>query len=108
MHDLIGHFNEMSRRIKLSREGLDTHNLYLETILQYSFGVIALNQEKKIQIINPVIGKMLQIDDASKYTSQSYDAIVQDYPNLSPLFAYIEEKVDSDSCLLYTSDAADE
>jgi two-component system nitrogen regulation sensor histidine kinase NtrY len=26
MHDLIGHFNEMSRRIKLSTEGLDTHN----------------------------------------------------------------------------------
>ena len=97
MHDLIGHFNEMSRRIKLSREGLDTHNLYLETILQYSFGVIALNQEKKIQIINPVIGKMLQIDDASKYSSESYDAIVQDYPNLSPLFDYIEEKVDSGS-----------
>jgi len=29
MHDLIGHFNEMSKRIKQSREGLDTHNLYL-------------------------------------------------------------------------------
>ena len=97
MHDLIGHFNEMSRRIKLSREGLDTHNLYLETILQYSFGVIALNKEKKIQIINPVIGKILQIDDASKYTSESYDAIVKDFPNLNPLFDYIQEKIESDS-----------
>jgi nitrogen fixation/metabolism regulation signal transduction histidine kinase len=97
MHDLIGHFNEMSRRIKLSREGLDTHNLYLETILQYSFGVIALNQDKKIQIINPVIGKMLQIDDALKYKSESYDAIVKDYPNLKPLFDYIQEKIESDS-----------
>ena len=97
MHDLIGHFNEMSRRIKLSREGLDTHNLYLETILQYSFGVIALNQEKKIQILNPVIGKMLQIDDALKYKSESYDVIVKDYPNLKPLFDYIQEKIESDS-----------
>jgi len=97
MHDLIGHFNEMSRRIKLSREGLDTHNLYLETILQYSFGVIALNQDKKIQIINPVIGKMLQIDDALKYKSESYDVIVKDYPNLKPLFDYIQEKIESDS-----------
>ena len=97
MHDLIGHFNEMSRRIKLSREGLDTHNLYLETILQYSFGVIALNQEKKIQIINPVIGKMLQIDDVSKYNSESYDAVVKDYPNLIPLFDYIQDKIESDS-----------
>jgi len=97
MHDLIGHFNEMSRRIKLSREGLDTHNLYLETILQYSFGVIALNQEKKIQIINPVIGKMLQIDDVLKYNSKSYDAIVKDYPNLSPLFDFIQDKIETDS-----------
>ena len=69
----------------------------LETILQYSFGVIALNQEKKIQIINPVIGKMLQIDDASKYTSESYDSIVKDYPNLNPLFKYIQDKIESDS-----------
>nr|AAR37709.1 sensor histidine kinase [uncultured marine bacterium 441] len=97
MHDLIGHFNEMSRRIKLSREGLDTHNLYLETILQYSFGVIALNEKKKIQIINPVIGKMLQIDNVSKYASEQYDAIVKDYPNLNPLFDYIEGKIESDS-----------
>jgi len=97
MHDLIGHFNEMSRRIKLSREGLDTHNLYLETILQYSFGVIALNQEKKIQIINPVIGKMLQIDNSSKYTSESYDSIVKDYPNLNPLFKYIQDEIENDS-----------
>ncbi|MDC0983594.1 ATP-binding protein [Candidatus Thioglobus sp.] len=97
MHDLIGHFNEMSRRIKLSREGLDTQNLYLETILQYSFGVIALNKEQKIQIINPVIGKILQIDDASKYISESYDAIVMDYPNLNSLFDYIQKKIESDS-----------
>ena len=49
MHDLIGHFNEMSKRIKLSREGLDTHNLYLETILKYSFGVIALIKIRKFK-----------------------------------------------------------
>ena len=97
MHDLIGHFNEMSKRIKLSREGLDTHNLYLETILKYSFGVIALNQDKKIQIINPVIGKMLQIDDESIFNDQSYDSIVKIYPNLSPLFTYIQDKIERDS-----------
>ncbi len=97
MHDLIGHFNEMSKRIKLSREGLDTHNLYLETILKYSFGVIALNQEKKIQIINPVIGKMLQIEDETKFIGNTYDAIVEDYPTLKPLFSFIQEKIQQDS-----------
>jgi len=97
MHDLIGHFNEMSKRIKLSREGLDTHNLYLETILKYSFGVIALNQDKNIQIINPVIGKILQIEDESKFIGQSYDAVVKNYPNLSPLFSFIQKKIEQDS-----------
>ncbi|MBT6752490.1 MAG: HAMP domain-containing protein, partial [Candidatus Thioglobus sp.] len=34
---LIDQFNIMSRKIKTSQEGLDTHNLYLETILKYSY-----------------------------------------------------------------------
>ena len=93
MHDLIGHFNEMSTRIKMSREGLDTHNLYLETILKYSFGVIALNKDKKIELINPVIGKILQIEDESIFVGQRYDDIIKEYDNLSPLFSFIEEKV---------------
>ena len=96
MHDLIGHFNEMSTRIKMSREGLDTHNLYLETILKYSFGVIALNKDKKIQLINPVIGKILQIEDESIFVGQRYDDIIKEYDNLSPLFSFIEEKVNQD------------
>ncbi|AXE61861.1 PAS domain-containing sensor histidine kinase [Candidatus Thioglobus sp. NP1] len=96
MNDLIEHFNEMSSRIKMSREGLDTHNLYLETILKYSFGVIALNQYKKIQLINPVIGKMLQIKDETIFISKSYDAIIKDYPNLEPLFSFIEKKIGDD------------
>jgi two-component system nitrogen regulation sensor histidine kinase NtrY len=97
MHDLIGHFNEMSRRIKLSTEGLDTHNLYLETILKYSFGVIALNQDKKIQLINPVIGNILQIKDESKFIGQSYEAIVKEHENLNSLFSFIQEKIEQDS-----------
>ncbi|MDB9788685.1 ATP-binding protein [Candidatus Thioglobus sp.] len=97
MHDLIGHFNEMSKRIKQSREGLDTHNLYLETILKYSFGVIALNKDKKIQIINPVIGKILQIEDESKFIGQSYEAVVKEHENLSPLFSFIQEEIEQDS-----------
>ena len=87
----------MSKRIKLSREGPDTHNLYLETSLKYSFGVIALSKDKKIQIINPVIGKMLQIEDESIFNGQSYDSIVQAHPNLSPLFFYIQDKIEKDS-----------
>lgn len=97
MQDLIEHFNEMSKRIKLSREGLDTHNLYLETILKYSYGVIALNQDKTIQLINPVIGKMLQIDDESVFLGQSYDSITKSYSYLKPLFSFIEKKINQGS-----------
>ncbi|WP_416678997.1 sensor histidine kinase [Candidatus Pseudothioglobus sp. Uisw_016] len=97
MHDLIGHFNEMSNRIKQSREGLDTHNLYLETILKYSFGVIALNEDKKIQIINPVIGKILQVKDEMQFIGQSYDDIVKNYAKLKPLFSFIQEKIEQNS-----------
>jgi len=94
LHELILHFNEMSRRIKLSREGLDTHNLYLETILKYSFGVIALNPDKTIQMINPVIGKMLQIDNEKIFVGQSYDSIIEIYDYLQPLFSYVEANID--------------
>ena len=94
MHDLVEHFNEMSKRIKLSREGLDTHNLYLETILKYSYGVIALNRDKTIQLINPVIGKILQIDDETVFLGESYDSIIKSYKNLKPLFLFIEEKIE--------------
>ena len=97
MHDLIGHFNEMTRRIKLSTEGLDTQNLYLETILKYSFGVIALNQDREIQIINPVIGKILQIKDESKFIGQSYDSVVKENENLGPLFSFIQQKIEQNS-----------
>jgi len=93
MHDLVAHFNEMSKRIKLSREGLDTHNLYLETILKYSYGVIALNQDKTIQLINPVIGKILQIDDETVFLGQSYNSIIKSYKHLKPLFSFVEEKI---------------
>jgi len=93
MHDLVEHFNEMSRRIKLSREGLDTHSLYLETILKYSYGVIALNQDMTIQLINPVIGKMLQISDETVFLGQSYNSITKSYKHLKPLFSFIEEKI---------------
>ena len=97
LHDLIVHFNEMSRQIKLSREGLDTHNLYLETILKYSYGVIALNHDKTIQLINPVIGGMLKIDKVETYVGLSYDSITENHKNLKPLFLYIDKNIKQDN-----------
>ncbi len=84
---LIDQFNIMSSQIKTSKEGLDTHNLYLETILKYSYGVIALDQYKKIRLINPVIGKMFDIDDEQSFVGGSCAQISKQYAQLSPLFS---------------------
>jgi len=84
--DLIEKFNDMSKQIKSSREGLDTHNLYLETILKYSYGVIALDQNRNIRLINPIIGKMLEIKDEKQFIGSRCVAISKRYPKLKPLF----------------------
>lgn len=89
---LIEHFNEMSIRIKSSREGLDTHNLYLETILKYSYGVIGLDKNKKIQLINPIIEKMLSINNSDEYIGLDCKDIVSQHPYLQSLFELTDYK----------------
>jgi hypothetical protein len=89
---LIEHFNEMSKRIKSSREGLDTHNLYLETILKYSYGVIGLDKDRKIQFINPIIEKMLEIKNKDSYIGLECKEILDDQPYLQTLFELTEYK----------------
>ncbi len=92
MRELVKHFNEMSKQIKRSREGLDTHNLYLETILKYSYGVIGLDRDWKIQLINPVIGKMLNLTDERVFVGKVYDDIARQYTYLEPLFAMVTKQ----------------
>ena len=89
---LIKHFNEMSKTIKSSREGLDTHNLYLETILKYSYGVIGLDKDRKIQFINPIIEKMLEINNKDSYIGLECKAILNNHPYLQSLFALTDYK----------------
>ncbi|MCH9746224.1 MAG: HAMP domain-containing protein [Proteobacteria bacterium] len=83
---LVDQFNIMSRKIKTSQEGLDTHNLYLETILKYSYGVIALDQNKDIRLINPIIGQMFNIEDEQSFVGGNCSKISKKYPELEPLF----------------------
>ena len=93
MCQLIGHFNNMSKQIKSSREGLDTHNLYLETILKYSYGVIGLDKDKKIQLINPVIVEMLAMDGKDSFVGKFCSEIVDKYAYLKPLFSMTSGKI---------------
>ncbi len=89
---LIEQFNIMSSQIKASKEGLDTHNLYLETILKYSYGVIALDQNRNIRLINPIIGEMFNINDEQSFVGHSCDEISKKHVELSPLFVLTTDK----------------
>lgn len=97
MQELIGQFNEMSKQIKQSRVGLDTHNLYLETVLKYSYGVIGLDRSKKIQLINTIISDMLMIKDEKAFIGQLCEKITQEYDYLQPLFTLTKQKFDEQS-----------
>lgn len=89
---LIDQFNIMSSQIQSSKESLNTHNLYLETILKYSYGVIALDENRKIRLINPVIGNMFNIENEQAFVGKSCAEMGKQYPELAPLFALTTEQ----------------
>lgn len=91
---LIEQFNEMSKQIQRSRQGLNTHNLYLETILKYSFGVIGLDKNKNIQFINPMIGKILAFEKEQQFVGQLCSNIVEKNSYLKPLFTIVQDRFD--------------
>jgi len=86
-------FNEMSLQIKQSREGLDTHNVYLETILQYSNGVIALDSKKKIQFLNSIILDMLCLDTLGEHVGALYKDLVKNNKNIKELIQVISQNI---------------
>jgi len=86
-------FNEMSLQIKQSREGLDTHNVYLETILQYSNGVIALDSKKKIQFLNSIILDMLCLDTLGEHVGSLYKDLVKNNKNIKELIQVISQNI---------------
>ncbi|MEK9575698.1 MAG: ATP-binding protein, partial [Gammaproteobacteria bacterium] len=88
---LIKYFNEMSNQIRLSREGLDTHNVYLETILQYSYGVIALDSKKRIQFLNPIVEDMLDLDNNKTYVGISHRDLAIENKKLKILVELINQ-----------------
>ena len=96
MRQLIGQFNEMAKQIKASRQGLDTHNLYLETILKYSFGVIGLDKDRNIQLINPVIGRILAIDDEQQFVGELCIKISEKNTYLEPFFTMAQDRFEQE------------
>jgi nitrogen fixation/metabolism regulation signal transduction histidine kinase len=58
--DLIGLFNQMTQQIESARNEASEQKIYLETILKYSYGVIALDNNREVQLVNNVCEEIMQ------------------------------------------------
>lgn len=56
---LINQFNQMSTQIEASHSKLDSQNIYLQTIIKYSYGLIALDGNRNISLINTKVKEIL-------------------------------------------------
>lgn len=92
---LIDLFNHMAKQVKSAQHDLETQRIYLETILQYSYGVMALNEYYQIRLLNSEMEKILQVQDLSLFYGQDYLVITQQYPSLLPLTQLIKQHFDS-------------
>ena len=91
---LIDLFNDMAKDIKISQHRLATQKVYLETILKYSYGVIALDENYLIKMLNPEVSKILHMSNIQKFTGRPYLDIVLSYSELKPLFEMINTHFD--------------
>ena len=97
MNVLITEFNQMSKQIKQSRMGLDTKNIYLETIIKYSSAIIAFDNQYNINLINNQVFELLGIakDDfiGKKYTELKIDflnKIMNDFKSRNQIYEIVE------------------
>ncbi len=91
---LIDLFNHMAKDIKTSQHRLATQKIYLETILKYSYGVIALDEHYLIKMLNPEVSKILRISNIQKFTGKPYLDMMRKHCELKPLFEMISAHFD--------------
>ncbi len=89
---LVDLFNQMAKQVKGSQYDLATQKVYLETILKYSYGVIALDENYKIKIINDKIGKILKINNVADFYQKDYLSIASSHKELQGLINTIANK----------------
>lgn len=58
--DLINLFNQMTLQIELAKNEASEQKIYLETILKYSYGIIALDKNRNVQLVNHVCEETMQ------------------------------------------------
>ncbi len=100
---LVDLFNQMAKQVKGSQYDLATQKVYLETILKYSYGVIALDENYKIKIINDKIGEILKIDNVADFYKKDYLSIADNYPILQILISTIANKFSANTSKWHTT-----
>lgn len=98
--DLINLFNNMTTQIELSRnEAEKSHKeviaqkLYLETILKYSYGVITLDKDKKVQLINNVCEDIFK-EDLQAAIGMYFLDVLKKYSFLKPILDLLNNNID--------------
>ena len=77
---LINEFNAMSLQIKKSKQELNNQNLYLQTIIKYSAGIITTDKNFKINIANNYALQILELDD-SEIKPKFLNKIMKNFDN---------------------------
>jgi two-component system nitrogen regulation sensor histidine kinase NtrY len=100
---LINEFNAMSLKIKRAKKDIDNKNLYLETIIKHSAGIIAMDKDYKINLYNKKVLDFLKIKNIYK---KHIDFIFEENTQLKTLiknfkkFGTINETLEIDGALI--------
>jgi nitrogen fixation/metabolism regulation signal transduction histidine kinase len=86
--ELINEFNAMSLQIKRSKRDIDNKNIYLETIIKYSSGIIAFNKDYTISLYNDKALHLLNITQS--LTNKNIDNITTYNPQLKTLITHFK------------------
>jgi len=87
---LVRSFNDMTRRIALAREEVETQHEYLNTVLrQLSSGVVTLDEHAGITTINSAALKMLEIDGPTSSGSSLFSVCTR-HDHLLPVSDVLE------------------
>ncbi len=78
MNILLTEFNKMSTQVKEARTGLDTQNIYLETIIRYSDAIIAFDPKFRISLINAPLSELFAVED-NAIIGKSYEVLHIDF-----------------------------
>lgn len=91
---LINEFNNMSIQIKQTNKELDTKNIYLETVIKYSSGIITMDNDYKITLINNKILDLLNINEIN-LTNSYLKSIATDDDTLKKVLSIIINNFES-------------